>query len=473
MIGTDALSADPVRINQLSTTERFSFARDTLDEIHLGGLRTVFKQLVDGLPVLQRFAEENHLDDIRRIEDGALLLFPHTLYKSYPMSAIEKNRFDSMTRWLSSLTTVDLSAVDAAGCSSIDEWLALLDAHSDVRIKHSSGTTGKLSFIPNNVHEAAIQVQTLRGYLQGFGDEDDADFVLTADLPMVSFAARRGSMAAARQIDAIVAHLYGGDESMVYPTNPGRISADMLSIGGRMEGAAARGEVGRLQLSPTVMARREELLREQAEVPKRLSAFFENVAARLRGRRVLLNGILPAVVDTSLAGVAQGFERLFAPDSVFMCVGGDKGKTFPDGYQAQVERFTGAPFPRCGYGMSEGVSVVSRMCPEGYYHINPTIIAYLLDPRSGALLPRTGMQTGRYGLIDLATQRRWGGFLSGDEVTIHWGDKQGCRCGRRGAYLEPAIRRYSASEGGDDKITCAGATGAHDRALDLIADIVA
>jgi hypothetical protein len=473
MIGTDALITDPVRINELTTTERFSFEAGSLAEIQLGALRTVFSQLVDGMPVLQRFAEENGLTEIRRIEDGALLLFPHTLYKSYPLSAIENNRFDSMTRWLASLTTLDLSAVDAAGCSSIDEWLALLDAQTEIRIKHSSGTTGKLSFIPNNIHEARIQVQTLRGYLQGFGDEPDADFVLGKDLPMISFAARRGSMAAARQIDAIVAHLYEGDESMVFPTNPGRISADLLSIGGRLEGAAARGEVGKLQLSPTLMARREQLLREQAEVPKRLTAFFESVSTRLRGRRVFLNGILPALVDTALAGVAQGFERLFAPDSVYMCVGGDKGRAFPADYQAQVERFTGAAFPRCGYGMSEGVSVVSRMCPAGYYHINPTIIPYLLDPHSGELLPRTGTQTGRYGIIDLATQRRWGGFLSGDEVTVHWGDREACACGRRGAYLETTIRRYSASEGGDDKITCAGATGAHDRALDLIADIVA
>ncbi len=39
--------------------------------------------------------------------------------------------------------------------------------------------------------------------------------------------------------------------------------------------------------------------------------------------------------------------------------------------------------------------------------------------------------------------------------------------------MEPAIRRYSEKEGGDDKITCAGAAGVHDKALDLIAEMSA
>jgi hypothetical protein len=39
--------------------------------------------------------------------------------------------------------------------------------------------------------------------------------------------------------------------------------------------------------------------------------------------------------------------------------------------------------------------------------------------------------------------------------------------------MESSVRRYSESEGGDDKITCAGATGVHDKALDLIAEMSA
>ena len=50
--------------------------------------------------------------DCIAVEDAARLLFPHTVYKSYPPALLEKNRFDRMTQWLGRLTTVDLSGDD-------------------------------------------------------------------------------------------------------------------------------------------------------------------------------------------------------------------------------------------------------------------------------------------------------------------------------------------------------------------------
>jgi hypothetical protein len=95
----------------------------------------------------------------------------------------------------------------------------------------------------------------------------------------------------------------------------------------------------------------------------------------------------------------------------------------------------------------------------------------LLDPDSGALLLRRGTQTGRLGIIDVGTQTRWGGFLTGDEITLNWGDEQPCGCGRKGTFIVGEIRRYSELRGGDDKITCAGAPGIQDRALEFIAGV--
>src|SRR3546814_10411583 len=46
------------------------------------------------------------------------------------------------------LTTVDISNVDASGIESIDDWLDLLDADTPLTVAHTSGTTGKLSFVP-------------------------------------------------------------------------------------------------------------------------------------------------------------------------------------------------------------------------------------------------------------------------------------------------------------------------------------
>lgn len=472
-MSTEQLKREPHRLAELGTTEKFSIDAARLREIQTDALCNRFEGLVHRMPVLRRFAEEQKLTAVGSLEDGALLLFPHTLYKSYPLSAIERNRYDVLTRWLASLTVLDLSAVEATPCASLDDWVIALDAKSEIRLKHSSGTTGKLSFIPANSVEAPTVARFFRRKLEGFGDESDAHLEGLEGLPIVSLAARKGAMAASRQIDAIVEHLYGGDESKIYPLNPGRVSADLLSLGGRLEGAAAKGERGRLELAPGLLARRDEFVRQQAAQGEMMRTFFERLSAELAGRRVIVVGILTALVDTAVKAQALGHQSMFAPDSLFTVAGGTKGRVLPDGYQEIVERWTGAPFPLCAYGQSEGVATVTRMCPRGYYHVNPNIIPYLLDPVTGTPLPRTGTQTGRYGFIDLACQLRWGGFLSGDEVTLHWGDSNPCGCGRMGAYSEPDIRRYSEGDGGDDKITCAGATGVHDAALELIANIVA
>ena len=71
--------------------------------------------------------------------------------------------------------------------------------------------------------------------------------------------------------------------------------------------------------------------------------------------------------------------------------------------------------------------------------------------------------------FDLLPDTHWGGFISGDEVTITW--DQPCGCGRTGHFLAPTIGRYSEQRGGDDKISCAASSGAHEEAMDFLSQI--
>src|SRR5215469_7296377 len=95
----DDLKAAPHLMVEISTTEKFSIPPDRLAEFHLSALQKRFRDLVGKVSMLRRFAEEQNLSDINRIEDGALLLVPHTIYKSYPLTAIESAKFDVLTRW--------------------------------------------------------------------------------------------------------------------------------------------------------------------------------------------------------------------------------------------------------------------------------------------------------------------------------------------------------------------------------------
>jgi len=466
-----ALSRHPERLVDLSTTEKFSFSPADLHDLQLGALKMRFETLADEVPVLGRFAQDQGLKEIRSLEDGALLLLPHTIYKSYPLAAVENGDFDRMTRWLATLTAIDVSGVDASACVSIDDWIDLLDDRTSLRLRHSSGTTGKLSFIPGSVRETHTAAMGFKRFFQGFGDEPDASVTGVGELPIIGFGHRRGAMAFARMLDSVQHHLYRDDRSMIVTTHPGRLSADMLSLGGRLQSAEARGELGKLKLSPELLARREEFMKERAEQPAQLQEFFRLIATRFKGRRVILNGVVPPVVDTAIAAAAQGLRNVFATDSLMFLAGGAKGRKLPEDYPAIVERFTGVRYPRTGFGMSEAASGITRMCPAGRYHILPNIIPYVIHPQSGAVLPRTGVQTGRFGFIDIAAELRWGGFLSGDEITLNQSESSACTCGRLGAFIEGEIRRYSETEGGDDKITCAGAPAVHDNALQFLSSV--
>ena len=300
-----------------------------------------------------------------------------------------------------------------------------------------------------------------------FGDEAPLLGAPANEAPILSLQYRHGAYAQQRLLDVLQRDLFGGDGSMILAINPGRFSADAVSLGGRLRGAEAKGELGRMQLSPKLLERRDALLKEQEESQGHLENFLDEAARRFRGKAVSVMGHIPQLHRVAVAGIARGYEDMFAPDSFVAGGGGLKGVSLPDDWRQTVRRYIGPAEPMLGYGMSEMVGAV-RICPAGHYHIPPWVTPFLLDPETGVQHPRTGVRTGRYGVFDLNAESYWAGYLTGDEVTLSWGDTEPCACGRIGAFLHTNIRRYSEKEGGDDKITCAGAPEAYDKAVDYV-----
>ena len=107
------------------------------------------------------------------LDDVVPLLFEHTMYKSYPVSLLEKGKFTQMNRWLNKLTTHDLMSIDVSECRTIDQWLAKMWAESPLTIASSSGTTGTMSFLPHSADEHDILGKTLlMTNIQDFGDHE-------------------------------------------------------------------------------------------------------------------------------------------------------------------------------------------------------------------------------------------------------------------------------------------------------------
>jgi hypothetical protein len=460
------LTRDPQAFVEAHYNEGFTLRREERDAIQLAGLRKRFAQLSPVLPALAKLAADQGIQEINTIDDAAPLLFPHTVYKSYPLSFIEKCQFDKLTKWLSRLTTVDVSGVDTSGVETIDEWIARVEAATDINLIHTFGTTGKLSFLPRTKTQtrmsARLNAHTIRDF-NGYGSGPD---VLEHHMPLISPSYRHGASAIIRGMNRMAIDYAGGYDNALFLYPDAYFSADVISLAGRLRAAEARGEAGQVSLPPALLARRDEFAARERDRAQDMDRFFEQAANRFGGQDVYLFAVWPILYEWAEEGLKRGMKGIFGKNSVLSSGGGSKGKVLPPDFKETIFEFLGFRRHYEMFGMSELMTNAPR-CEHNRFHFSPVLVPYVLDPATGQPLPRTGQQTGRLALMDLLPESYWGGLVSGDEVTMGGFDDT-CPCGRTGPYIEANVRRFSEAQGGDDKINCAGAPEAHDKALEFL-----
>ena len=401
------------------------------------------------------------MTSVDSIEDILPLLFDHRVYKNYPLSLIETRNIPKLHAWLDRLTTLDLSGMDLSGLTMIDDWLDRLDDFG-MLVGTSSGTTGKLSFVPRSKVEfpswqrSYYEAQRAATGVDAFTDPVETFFP----------GYRGGHHMMLKMLSLFNIPAAGGPEHYhtLYQTH---IPADLMALAGRMQAAEDRGELSRLAFDPALLKAREDMLAQGKRREQDLEAWFFKLFEEFRGKRVKLGGSFADLIRTARSGIEKGLKPDFGPGSFIMTGGGLKGfKDAPDDWEGYVRDYFGIDTIGMFYGMSEVMSMSPR-CPAGHFHILPVTIPLLFDADM-KLLPREGTQTGRYAFYDLMAQTYWGGFISGDEVTMHWDED--CPCGWKQPYIGPTIRRFSEMEGGDDKITCAGTAQAYNDFLEFVAE---
>jgi hypothetical protein len=426
----------------------------------LEALRLRFDSLRPQLEALHKLATEQHVNQVEQINDVVPVLFDHRVYKSYPLSLIEKRRFPRLTAWLNRLTVHDLKTVPLDGINCVDDWLTRLD-ESGMIIGHSTGTTGKLSFIPRSRSEWPAwrndHFQSLR-LATGLDMRKEKVHNMAAGY-------RYGHQMMAKQGMLFGSETAGGEDyrHMLYDY---RISSDLLSLAGRLQAAEQRGELDQLEIDPKVLEERKQLIEASRNREEDLERWFTKLAVEFRGERVLIGGTSADMVRLAIRGKEKGIVVDFAPGSVLAVGGGFKGfKDAPTNWQDLLREFFGIARLASFYGMSELVAA-APVCSAGFYHIAPYTIPILLDADANPL-PAEGVQTGRMSFYDLLAETYWGGFISGDRVTISFdGD---CACGLASPRVHPDVKRFSDLPGGDDKITCAGTAKAYEDFMDYVA----
>lgn len=465
---TSSLVADDIsQYVYKSWDELFDMSRKEVEAFQLRSARRRFDELLPRVAALQNQADMKRVTHVDTLNDLVPLLFNHTVYKAYPISLLENSRFDLLTQWLQGITTVDLSRVDVSQCTGIDDWIDTLEQITPLRIFHTSGTTGKLSFIPRTTLEHSFWNQAyLKAFGEGFGDEPSTPLggPNGERFPVVYPGFRHGHYSVQRIIHNLT-QAVAPSPGECYTLSDGTLSADVISLSGRIRIAQGKGELSRMKLSDGQRVALKRHFDDQARLPQELAKFFSNLTDKLHGKRILLFSQTSYLVQASREGLTRGLAKVFSPDSIGMTGGGGKGMVLPPDWRELISNFTGMPRLKMLYAMTEMTSNFPY-CPHKHFHVPPFIVPFLLEPESGAVLPRQDKQTGRLAFLDLLAQTFWGGFISGDKVTIEWDST--CPCGRKGAFFHDSVERYSAKVTDDDRITCAETINNTDEALNKL-----
>jgi hypothetical protein len=457
-------TVDPLEHFGHSLTAMHSVPRDDLEAVQLAALRMRLEGRREEIPVLGKLADAEGIHGLNTLDDAIPLFFEHNVYKSYPISLLSKGRFDLLTKWLNRLTPIDLSGMDTGKCDSIDRWLEELRVQKSLEVVTSSGTSGTMSFVPKTRRDFLTCIGNQRiSAFQTFGTAPTAEDI-GGKVHMVLPSFRSGNSTAGRFSHYFREVVAGGDDLYHHTAYDEEISADLLWLAGRLRAAAAKGDMSRLDVPKYLLDRRGELERVQREMPAQQAKFIETITRDLQGKRVYAAGIWNMFYDVAIRSRGGTGQALFSTDSVLQTGGGAKGMVPPEDWKEVIAEFFGTRIVM-SYGMTE-INGFSLQCSHVRYHVPPWVILYLLDPETSRPLPRTGVRTGRAAYFDISMQGAWGGLITGDRVTADWDTP--CPCGRTSIHLAMDVERYSALQGGNDKITCAATPGAHAEAMDYL-----
>jgi hypothetical protein len=455
-------SSDPASWARSPYSQLLQMKRADREPLQLAALQTRFDHLRDRVPALRLLADKQGVAQIRNLDDALAVAFDHRVYKSYPLSLIENRDFKRLTAWLQRLTTVDLSTMSLNGLDSVDAWLDRLDAHG-MLIGHSTGTTGKLSFVPRSMVERQAWTSTYFECLTAAAGVDPRKVELHSFFP----GYRSGHHMMVKMVTMFAKESLGGlgNHHTLYDYG---ISSDLMSLAGRLQSAEDKGDLERLRIDARLLDQRRNLIERSRRRDADLEAWFLKMAEEYRGKRVRIGGTFADLTRIAIAGKAKGIRCSFAPGSILVGGGGMKGyKDAPADWEQQIKSFFGIDRMASMYGMSE-IMGCGPLCPEGFFHLPPYTIPVVLDT-DGRALPHTGVQQGRMALFDLLAETYWGGFISGDKITMHWDEN--CKCGWGGPRVGRTIERFAEMEGGDDKITCAGSAQAYNEFMDYVTSI--
>ncbi|MCX5042748.1 hypothetical protein OG921_06145 [Aldersonia sp. NBC_00410] len=433
--------------------DRFEYSHAELRETQLAAMNERFQERRRRIKLLDRRATDAGVTEIDSREDMVALLFPHTVYKSYPESFLIDEKWDRLGKWLGTISSHPITSIDTAEVADIDDWIDRLQGAGHY-VSCSSGTTGKSAMLPASQRDMDwSRRDTVNVFAWGSGVKPAQDRRMIGIAPTAAVP-KNLVIGAAQQ----AAFGDPGKERFRLPIPPitvGSLTTMILLRKKIAEGTARPDELA--DFEKTSAARQESLDRALVAAAE---ALVEH-----RADKLFISGMWNALHQTAVLVRDMGYSpNDFHPDNCLYVGGGLKRAQLPADYQEFVHQTFNVPPERDfqNYSMQELNSGMPKCRKGDRYHVPPWLVPLVLDEQGDALLRHDhGEVEGRAAFFDLSLDGRWGGVITGDRIAL---DFDPCACGAAGPSVRNDIARY-ADLNNDDKIGCAGTVDAYVRGL--------
>ncbi len=442
------------KLTRLAAAEdRFDYSQAELRETQLEALNERFQERKERIKLLGHRAREAGTTEIRGREDMVPLLFPHSVYKSYPESFLIEEKWGLLGKWLGAVSPYPISPVETSDVTGIDDWIERLAAKGHY-VSCSSGTTGKSAMLLASDKDMDwSRKDTVGVFAWGSGVQP------ARDRRMVGLA----------PIAAVPKNLVIGQAQQEAFGDPARerfrLPIPPITVGSLTKMVVLRKKIADGTARPEELADFEQTSRErQATLDQAMVAGAEALI-KYRDEKLYISGLWNALYQVAKIVRGMGYSaKDFHPDNCIYVGGGLKRAQLPPDYQEFVHETFNIPANRNfqNYSMQELNSGMPKCRSGDRYHVPPWIVPFILDSDGGSMLAHeTGEIEGRAAFYDLSLDGRWGGIITGDKISL---DFSPCACGGQGASVRNNIVRYADIQG-DDKIGCAGTVDAYVRGL--------
>ena len=363
-------------------------------EVQLAALNERLEQQIERIKLVRMRAEEAGVARISCFEDVVPLLLPHTAYKSYPESFLSGGKWDRLTKWLGSVSSMPIDSIDLTGVDDIDGWV---DACSKAGqfVSCSSGTTGKSAMLVSSQSDLNFAARDGVEAVQWGSDIRAGDMRTAAGAAGAVAYTPRNVSAGQALMAAFVDPAAPRFNSGLPPVTVGSLTSMVNLRKAMADGTAQPSEIADFEA---------ESARRQKGLDDAQAGAVEDIISK-RDQRLFITGMWGALYPFAEQVRARGFSaKDFHPENAVYLGGGLKRAQLPDDYQEYVFGTFNlqSRYIYQMYSMQELASAMPR-CSAGRYHVPPWVVCLPLDKAGENLLP-TGADevTGRAAFFDLA-----------------------------------------------------------------------